>query len=251
MLFSLLFISCEKITIDPEYPTTFYKLSNEKLFQMRASFALKNKYLVTSLNEFGFCDWGEDLLQAETPQKTDTLSESQIIEKIKNFVSENPFETGINNPDELKFSKILYSTGYEGKKFWHCFAPQKVDTIDVMNAEIAFHISNSEITICVGNWYLEIYIPLEFNIDLYAAKKHLIGKKVTHSTFGGEEYHVIISTNDIENSTASLKILPIVNADKIELHVGWEINIPGPVFYKIYVDVMTGTIIGQTPTIIS
>jgi hypothetical protein len=35
------------------------------------------------------------------------------------------------------------------------------------------------------------------------------------------------------------------------LRVTWEFNIPGPVYYKIYVDVMTGEIVMAVPTIIS
>ena len=57
--------------------------------------------------------------------------------------------------------------------------------------------------------------------------------------------------NNIDKSTIGLKILPITTNDKIELRVSWLFNIPGPVFYKIYVDVMTGEIIREEPTIYS
>jgi hypothetical protein len=120
LLFALMFVSCEKNDFDSNYPTTFRMVPSETLSQIRTSFSSKNKYLTTSLNEFGFCDYFGDPLTA-----------------------------------------------------------------------------------------------------------------------------------DIDKSTIGLKILPITADDKIELRVAWLINIPGPVYYKIYVDVMTGEIIGQEPTIIS
>lgn len=84
---------------------------------------------------------------------------------VKNFVSRNRSETGVENPNDLNFTQISSSSGYNGAIGW--------------------------------------------------------------------------------------SILPVNNDDMIELRVGWLFNIPGPVYYKIYIDVMTGEIIGQEPTIIS
>lgn len=74
---------------------------------------------------------------------------------------------------------------------------------------------------------------------------------MTHYDIAGKPYYVKITTADLEKSTSKLKIYPIKDAKKIELRVTWEINIPTPVYYKIYIDVMTGEIIAKEPTIIS
>jgi hypothetical protein len=112
-------------------------------------------------------------------------------------------------------------------------------------------IKNREIEYCIGNWYHNIYVPKSFNFDQDKAKAILVNKVVSHTTIGGQQYNVTISATDLNSSITKLKILPLTTDDKIELRVSWQINIPGPVYYKIYVDVMTGDIIGEEPTIIS
>lgn len=250
--FALLLGSCEKNDSDSYYPTTLRVLPSETLSQMRSSFALKNQYLVSSLNEFGFCDYLEDPLTAESPPVRDLSTESEAIEIVKNFASKNKSETGVENPDDLTFSQISSDTGYAGIVTWHLrTSHQKVDDIEVIYAGIVFHITSREVTGCVGNWYPDIYIPEKFNISQTKAKTDLIGKTVSHYTFGGDVYYVTISKTDIEMSTINLKILSVTSDDKIELRVTWLINFPNPVYYQIYVDVMTGEIIGEAPTIIS
>jgi Zn-dependent metalloprotease len=227
-------------------------LPPETLSQMRTSFASKNIYMTSSLNEFGFCDYLEDPLAVATPPVRDPLTESEAVEIVRNFVSKNKSETGVENPDDLTFSQISSTTGYAGIVTWHVrTSHQEVDDIEVMYSGIICHITNREVTCCVGNWYPDIYIPEKFNISQTKAITDLIGKTVSHYTFGGDVYYVTISKADIEKSTINLKILPITSDDKIELKVAWLINIPNPVYYQICVDVMTGEIIGEAPTIIS
>jgi hypothetical protein len=247
-----MFVSCEKNDFDSNYPTTFRVVPSETLSQMRTSFSSKNKYLTTSLNEFGFCDYFGDPLTAESPPLQDLLTESGAVEVVKSFVSKNRSETGVENPNDLIFSQISSNSGYDGTTGWVFRSSyQKIDTIEVMYSEILFHITNREVTFCIGNWFPDINIPKKFNISQNNAKTFLLNKVVSHSTIAGKEYYVTISAADIDKSTIGLKILPITADDKIELRVAWLFNIPGPVYYKIYVDVMTGEIIGQEPTIIS
>lgn len=249
---ALLIVSCEKHNVDPNYPTTLKVVPSATLSQMRESFSSKNRYLVTSVNEFGFCDYLDDLLPVGTPPVHNALTESEAIEIVKNFASNNAFETGVKNLNDLTFSKKSTDTRYGGAIGWHFKSSyQKVDTIEVLYSLILFHITNGEMTSVVGNWFPDIYIPKQFNIDQEKAKASLVGKVVSHSNFAGQAYYVTISKTDIDKSTPGLKIVPIKTDEKIELRVGWLINIPGPVYYKIYVDVMTGDIIGQEPTIIS
>jgi hypothetical protein len=250
--FVLLFLSCEKSDIDSNYPTTFNKLSTEKLSQERTTFSSINKYLTTTLNDFGFCGYSGDPLIVESPPLQDLLTQSEAIEIVKNFALKNPSETGIKNPNDLTFYQISSNTGYDGANGWLLKSSfQKIDTVEVMYSEIIFHIKNREVTFCIGNWFPDIYVPKHFNINQDKAKTLLINKVVSHTSIGGEKNYVTISAGDLNESTVKLKILPITSDDRIELRIGWQINIPGPVYYIIYVDVMTGDIIGQEPTIIS
>jgi len=251
----ILAVSCEKDVeyyIPKNYPTTFNKLSSSSLSQMRASYALKNPYMTSSINDFGFCDYVGDPLNVGTPPLQNSITQSEATEIVRKFVSNNSSETAVKNPNDLTFYQVSTTTGYGGAIGWHFkTANQKVDTIEVLYSMILIHLTNGVVTSCYGNWFPEIFIPSEFNVSQPKAKADLIGKVVSHYTIAGTEYSVTISNTDLANSAIGLKVLPIENEDKIELQVCWQINIPAPVYYIIYVDVMTGKIIGQEPTIIS
>jgi len=59
-----------------------------------------------------------------------------------------------------------------------------------------------------------------------------------------------ITAKSLETTEFSKLIYPLKTADKIELRVVWVVSIP-EVFYVIYLDVMTGEIVGGYPTIVS
>ena len=255
LMILFLVVSCEKATeynIPKNYPTTFNKLPSSTLSQLRASYALQNPYMTSSINDFGFCDYVGDPLNVGTPPSQTLLSESEVTEIVKNFVSNNSSVTGVKNSNDLNFYQVSTTTGFGGSIGWHFkTVNQKVDTIEILYSMILFHLTNGVVTSCYGNWFPEIFVPSEFNISQTKAKADLIGKVVSHYTLGGTEYSVTISKTDLANSKIGLKVLPKEDEDKIELQVCWQINIPEPVYYIIYVDVMTGKIVGQEPTIIS
>jgi len=253
-LFSAFFLlGCEKSDLNPNYPTVIHKLSARTLAQMKTSFFQKNKYLITSLNEFGFCDNFRNSGTAESPPLSTILTQSEAIAIIKNFVSQNAAFTGVNNPNKLTFTQISSSSGYyDGATFWNIRSSfQKINSLDVLSTQIRFLIKNREIIYCIGNWYPNVYLPKKINISQDKAKSVLLNKVVTHTGIAGQKWYVTISVADLNKSTIKLLVIPITTDDRIELHIAWQVNIPGPVHYKIYVDVMTGKILSEQPTIIS
>jgi hypothetical protein len=253
-VFVLLFISCERadLQVGNVYPSAYYKVPSDILLQLRSSFALKNKYIISSLNEYGFCDFLNDPLAVDQPPVLNPLTIEGAIEAVKSFAAANKSETGINHPEDLNFYSISSGVQFGDAIGWHLRSlNQRVGTIEVAHSGITFHITNREITGCTGNWYPEIYIPEHFNIDQARAKTSLIGKVVTHYSFAGTPYNVTIIRDDTDQSTISVEILPVEKDGRIDLTVNWLINLPAPVYYKIYVDVMTGEINGEEPTIIS
>jgi len=251
----ILTMSCEKVVeynIPENYPTTFKKLSSNSLLQMRVSYALKNPYMTSSLNDFGFCYWFGDPLNVGIPPFQNIITQSEATELVRNFVSNNSSETGVKDPNDLSFYRVKTYTGSDGAIRWSFISSnQKIDTIEVLHTELLIYLTNKEVSMCIGNWYHEIFIPTEFNVNQTKAKADLIGKVVTHYRFEGPKYTVTISEADLVESITGLKVLPIKSEDIIELRVCWQINFPGPVYYNIYVDVMTGNIVGQEPTIFS
>lgn len=263
LLFSALFSGCEKST-DPQqkstgpqqkssnsgvYPTTYMKLDSTLVIQRRADYLMKNQYLHSSLNTFGFCDWNGDPLLRGTPPYKGDVSESEARTIIKEFVSKNSSETGISNPDYLDFSKPEKDTGYAGSILWYFHTQnQKVDNIEILNSSILFVLQNKYIATCLHNWYPEVYIPNKYNYDEAKAKSILIGQQITYGSWGGAGTSKTITENDLSACSFNLKIMPIDFSDKVELRVCWKINAPN-LYYIFYVDVMTGEILGKVSTI--
>lgn len=247
---SLLIISCEKsdFYIDPDYPTTFKKLPDEEISQMRTSLTNDYPFIRSTLNEFGFCYPSDYYEVIDPPPISHLLTEAESIELAREFILKHPSETSIENLGDLNISRV-YSLS-EGIHWVVVSSIQKVDTIEVLYADIVFRFKNGELVNCEGNWFPNIYIPDKFNFSESKAKTNIIGKQVTHYGMGGEEYFQTISRSALENSTTDLKIVPIKSADKIELRVAWMIYIPA-VSCEVYVDVMTGQIIKQASTLIS
>ena len=254
LAFSILLSSCEEFVIPkheiPEgYPTTYLKLSSDILSQKQGSYALRNTYLVSSLNEFGFPGYGD--VSSVSPPFSDQITKDEAIAKAKLFCSQNPVETGVNSPDDLKLDASSSTTYYNGTTSWSLvFARQEYDTYEVSDTRIFFRITNGEVVSCIGNWYPEIYIPQDFNISQDEAKKNLINRIVSHYTLAGVKYYFPVTSEHLNESVVSLSIYPVTTDDKIELRVAWKIWIQS-LSYIFYVDVMTGDVIGQEATAIS
>jgi hypothetical protein len=261
LLFSLfvacLLISCDKTdlnyTQDSNYPTVINKLSSTVLTGLKTDYAQKNQYISSSLNQFGFCDLEEINNSVVSPPLSNLLAQSEAIEIVNSFVSKNTTYTGIENPAVLSFSDTFLSSPYwDGATCWVLKSSnQFFDTVEVINSRIIFHLKSHELVYCAGNWYPKVYIPGTFNINRDNAKSLLLNKIVWHSTIAGVPYSAQITDESLAASTVRLIIVPVTTEDKIELRVTWQFNIPAPVYYIIRVDVMTGDIISQEPTIFS
>lgn len=117
LIVSVLFPSCQKSVITEyeipvEYPTTYIKISSEILGQMQASNALKNRYLVSSLNDFGFCGYGN--ISSLPPSFSNIKTRDEAVAKAKLFCSQNQVETGVKDSNELKLDVSSSSTNYNG-----------------------------------------------------------------------------------------------------------------------------------------
>jgi hypothetical protein len=209
--------------------------------------------MMSSLNKFGFCNNEEINNSAELPPVLSLLTQSEAIAIVNDFVSANSAVTGVKNAADLKFSSISTDSGYfDGATYWYFRTTnQHIDTLEVMNSQILFNIKSHELVYCIGNWYPDVYIPAKFNVNADKAKSSLLNKIVGHTTIAGVPYSATISSASLGASTTRLVVLPVITDTKIELRVTWQINIPMPVYYLMYVDVMTGELIGQEETIIS
>jgi len=247
-LFSTQFEVDPDLPVDPCYPTTIYKLDPITLSQKRATYAERNRYMRTTLDEFGFCAVS-GLVEAESPPFLGDISQDQAMDTVISFISENPSETGINNPDDINFRKSSKRILNDGSIEWDFdISDQQANNSTVLITEISIHVRNGEVRSCVGNWYPEIYFPASFNFDQEAAKSLLIGRVLEYYSSSGQYNFKIISLNDLSQSTVNLSVLPIYINDTIELHVAWQIHLDN-MWYIIYIDVMTGEILRKNITV--
>jgi hypothetical protein len=234
------------LPVDSNYPTTFYKLDPGTLSKRITAFADRNKYIVSSLNEFGFCSGGG--LYSKPPQ-CNNITREEAVEIVKNFISQNQVETGITDPNNLTIIKTINTTTYNNDFRWYLeSSPQKIGSIEVFGAITYINIINSEVVIFNGNWYPNIYIPLTFNLDQEMAKNLLVGRITGDTDIGGYPYYMIITSESLNLASAKLVIFPLNTGDSIQLRITWEISVMS---HKIYVDVMTGEIVYDMSMIIS
>ena len=246
--------SCDNMNIqqaedvdDPSYPTTIYRLPEKTLLQKRTDFAKKNPNLNTSLDPFGFCA----MLEANGGNGSPGgFTEAEAIAAVKNFVARNPEYTGVKNPDNLKFRSIQSTVGYNNAVFWHFRTEnQVINGIEVDFTEILFHTQNKKLVSCYGNHYPNVYIPKKMNYDVERAKSQLLGEEVTHWGWTGPYSLGKIQAKHLQNCITQLVIIPLITDEKIELRVARQIRLDA-MYYIFDVDVMTGEIIRETPTII-
>jgi hypothetical protein len=101
---------------------------------------------------------------------------------------------------------------------------------------------------CYGNYFPNVYIPKKFNFNIEQAKSQLLGKEVFHWGWGGQYSAGVVTAEHLQGCPANLIIVPLTSDEKIELRVAWKIEALHCVFE---IDVMTGEIIREIPTIIS
>lgn len=252
LTFAVFFAGCETIEIDPDYPTSYNRLSTSTLEKMRIEFAQNNVYLNSSLSDFGFCSRFDYDVSPIIPPVVDTLTENEAIDLVKTFVSQNPSATGVRNLSDFQIGKIWSSSGYyDGSIHWIVISSnQMVDTVEVLNSQIHFRIRSNELVSAENNWFPEIYIPENFVFNQDQAKSKLVGKTVSHYRISGDKYYLTISAEDLNSSITKLVILPVTIDGKIEIRVTWQIWIDS-VAYVIYVDVMNGKVLREEPTMTS
>ena len=235
------------------YPTTINSINSDQLSQMRYEYHQTNYFILTSLNHFGFCDCCADFgssYGSSPPPVLAEVSESYATEIADNFLILNKKHTGVLNKEEIQYSRKTYEKiGMD--IYWHFkTSNQLIDSLEVIYSQIVVNVENGKVTWCTGNWYPEVYIPKTFNYLEEDVKSMLAETVVYHSDCWGSSWSEIVTDSILEESNFRKVIVPIETGSKIELRVSWEINVPNPVFYKFYIDVMTGEIVLKEPTIL-
>lgn len=254
--------SCEKNVYTPEnqkYPTTIHKLCSTDYNNELASYFARNPEINSALNEFGFCDYSESNdREYSHPPKNEYISQDQVISLAREFIRKNPAETGMSDPSLASFYNISQMWAYDSAFIWNLhISTQFVNSMEVMNTDGILEIVNGKVTIFVGNWYPEIYIPDTFNILPEKAMQSLVGKECGIWGWGGYMSNKV-KQSDLNNARVDKVIYPVSDGStdhpetntKTELRVAYKIYLPDA-YYIFYIDVMDGRLISSEPTIIS
>ena len=79
-----------KTYADSLYPTTIKKLDTLRFIELRNEYLRNNSYILSSINEFGFCGIIEDDFKRPLKNIPDTsVTREQAIEIAGSFISEN------------------------------------------------------------------------------------------------------------------------------------------------------------------
>lgn len=235
------------------YPTVYFKMESSELQQLQNTYFELNPFTKSGLDGFGFCGLEESDLNRTIEYPPDPhLTAVQARNAVMDFLSQNSRFTGVKNPQEMSFYNTdSFSTVWDSSLVWSLRSTnQFFNGIEVYYSGISFHLWHGKMQYCEGNWYPDIKIPAPFRIDSTAAKQQLVGREVTYFSWSGP-YYATVSKSDIEKSTAKTVIFPVKDDNAIVLYVTWEVNVPAPIFCRFYIDVMTGNIISEQPTIIS
>jgi hypothetical protein len=248
---------CEKENTDGGYsyrgyPTAYFKPEPSDLQKLEKEYFELNPFTKSGLNEFGFCGFeGSDLDRTieypPDPQFTGSLSKTAVMD----FLSSNAQFTGVTEPDQMDFMDIdSTSYAWDGSRIWSFrSADQFYKGIEVYYSNVIFHLWHGKVRDCTGHWYPRISIPESFRIDSTSAKQKLIGRIASYYGWAGP-YYSVISKSDLEGSSAKTVIFPVMDDNAIVLYVTWEIYLPAA-SYKFFIDVMSGKIVSEEPTIIS
>jgi len=239
------------VNYDNNYPSSYSKLDSISYKLLKSKYANDNPFLRTSVTEFGFCGNYDFLYTAFWPIKVSDLSELEAKNVITAFITQNSKQTGVLNPSDLTFNRVDSSRVYNGSLEWNLFSGTQIyGGLEVYNSTIGFAIINGKMVNCVGNWFPRIYIPSRINVNEQKVKSLLLNKIVYLSDIMGGSQPMTITAKSLGTAIFTKMIYPVKTINKIKLHVVWQANIPD-VYYVIFVDVMTGELIGSYPTALS
>jgi hypothetical protein len=254
--------SCKKtvdLPIDHNYPTTIRALNTVDYNNSLTSFFTRNPDIITALSPFGFCSsvYGMDK-EYYIPPKNGIISREETISLAKSFIDRNPKQTGISDTSFLEFVYASQYFGYDSNSFWILQTQtQFVDSLEVLNSNISFKITNGKVIECTGNWYPEIYIPAKFDISKEKALQNLIGADCGICGWVGCTSDKV-KQSDLSTAQISIVIYPVIvgpvdkpgSNSKTELRIAYKISLPST-YYIFYIDVMDGKLISSECTVVS
>lgn len=241
----LLFLTaCDVFNIDGEqliYPTGIEKLPMEELSERNSEYQAQNENICSTLNEYGFTGYSDVLFEGmETPCVNLTvprieLNDPDTLEDLaKETLVLNSEYTGVMDLDALELIEmeplrgciVCEGPGIDSRTLqWKfVFNRQSIEGIEVHNSYITVVVDANGVNRIWGNWHQDFYLPQRANFLQDEILEVLDGQTIVWEENGSIIEHTIVSEN-LDVSERKM-IVPFEDDNKLEMRVGWVIEIP-------------------------
>jgi len=245
LLFIILCIGCtEDELTDPNYPTTINPISKQELNLLSDEVwesQIGNCTAIDTLFGYLFSTIDNEVCIDSSWRANFTYAELEAIaaDAVARYASflhvADPTEFEVNDIRELEgldYNSFLAANPDSLPWFWIVRSkPQIYEGMEVRGTYLTVVISPQGAASVGGIWYNTIYVPLSDSISEEKAKENLMGKTLTYSS------SKLTIGNSTSWSNSKKLIVPLKQADKIELRVCWALR-PGN--WEVLIDTQTG-----------
>ncbi len=263
--FLLLLSGCDVFNIDGEqliYPSEIEPLAMNELVERNREFQELNENICSTLNEFGYTGFSDVLFEGmESPcvgfnvprvelSEPDTL----LTVAIESLIFNREY-TGVRDEDELALFQreplfgciVCEGPGIDSKPLqWKfVFERQTIQGKQIHGTYITVVVDANGVNRIWGNWYQDFYIPQRPNFLQDEIVNVLDGQTIEWAEPDTTYTHTI-SADQVELPGRQM-IVPFEDQKKLQMRVGWIIEIPSDEVdfggWKVVGDILEGRII--------
>jgi len=231
-------------TLNKEYPTKLYKLDSVELSRLKTE-------SVYPLDSFGLFVW-TGILSSGYSSIEDTNS---LVSLAKHTLVTNSKFSNVFSDSSLVLKSVKRSS-LVNYTYWDIiFRNQIYKGLEVLNTEIIMR-ANDTITCIRGHFFKDIFIPKEGLLPIDTIRDKIVGKTIEYYDFSGLRTKVITDQSIVDDF---IKTIYWINKGAyIEFRVAWQVPIlrdedsnDTDIGWYLYVDVLSGEILGSVATFIA
>jgi hypothetical protein len=227
-----------------EYPTILHPLSPQSLDSLRTAYAAQNPGVYVNLNQYGF---PRSLQAGRAWHLPGSVDDATLIARAKAAIVANARVTGVLDSSALHLDNYVRDKGV----FIVWFSPQIYKGLLVLGTYIGIWVDSIGVVAMDGNYYPEICVPESALVSAPAAQDSILGLNLVLQLDSSRRDTVTVAADSFRGDPHRV-VFPRELANAIELTVAWLIPVgltESPWWY-VYVDTMTGKIVGVQQLIV-
>ncbi len=245
-IFLISFCGCDVFHLDedaPVYPSRLSKLEMEELIELNEKFQSQNDNICSTLNEYGLTGYSTVLFDGESapcpdrePGPIELTEPATLLPIASEVLISNSEFTGVSTVEDLVLLEMEPLRGCitcdgqnnesEITEWKFVFENQIINGLEVYDSSITVFVDANGVNRIWGNWFEQPTIPPRANFLPEEIADNLEGQTLNW-TENGEEYQQTITADQLNLPDEKI-IIPFENeeTDKLELRVGWKIELP-------------------------